>query len=150
MDKNNKMPKLFEVKIVDKDEVKSTEFIAMLQEKGFIDHNEIYFNNYINADIGIVFSHIKNCYKQYVIEGNWTEDKFEDVIYIIAKHRKMLIPNVFLKYGIMHDEGKLTKEAQMERKRYTGRIIKDKNKDNEVSKEEQELLDYIAKHGGRR
>ena len=143
------MPMLFNVEIEDKDEIKSSKFIGKIKDD-FIDNNEIYLKNYIDADIGIAFKHIKDCYKKYVCEANWEEEKFEGVIYIIAKHRKMLIPSVFLNYGMKYDDGKLTKEIQLEKKKYelNRQRKKEKEKENKKNKEEQELLEYISKHGG--
>lgn len=139
------MPKLFEVNLPDKEEDKASKFISKLQKDGFVGKNKVYLSNYINADIGIAFSHIKDSYKRYVCEGNWSEEKFEDIIYVIANDRKMLIPNVFLRYGTMYDNGELGQRIN---------LIKKKNKESlssssNTSKEEQELLDYIEKHGGR-
>lgn len=146
----DKMKKLFDVEIVDKDEIKAQKFIGRFKDD-FIDNNEIYLKNYIDADIGIAFSHIKNAYKKYVIGAEWSEEKFEGVIYIIAKHRQMLIPSVFLRYGSRYDDGKLTQEIKMEMQKYNiNKTKREKEKEEkDISKEEQELLDYIAKHGGR-
>lgn len=144
----DKMPKLFDVEIVDKDEMRAQKFIGRFKDD-FIDNNEIYLKNYIDADIAIAFSHIKTAYKKYVINGEWPEEKFEGVIYIIAKHRQMLIPSVFLRYGSRYDDGKLTQEIKMEMQKYNINKTKKENKEKDISKEEQELLDYIAKHGGR-
>lgn len=144
----DKMPKLFDVEIVDKDEMKAQKFIGRFKDY-FIDNNEIYLKNYIDADIGIALSHIKTAYKKYVISGEWPEEKFEGVVYIIAKHRQMLIPSVFLRYGSRYDDGKLTQEIKMEMQKYNINKTKKENKEKDISKEEQELLDYIAKHGGR-
>ena len=139
---------LFYVVIEDKDEIKAKNFISKFKDD-FIDNNEVYISNYINADIGIAFSHIKNAYKKYVIEAKWDEDKFLGVIYIIAKHRRMLIPSVFLNYGAKYDDGKLTQEINMEKRKYNMTKEKVENKKRSVSSEEQELLDYIANNGGR-
>lgn len=141
----NKMPTLFDVNIEHPDEVKASKFISKLQSKGFIGKNEVYLKNYINADMGIAFGHMKTNYKTYVIKGGWSERKFEDIIYLIAKDRQMLIPNVFLRYGAKYDDGKLSKEINLERRKYEAKNSTKK----EISSEEQELLDYIAKHGGR-
>ena len=147
MNKKNKMPPLFNVEIEDKDEIRASKFIGRIQND-FIDNNKVYLNNYIDADIGIAFAHIKNCYKKYVCEAGWKEEKFEGIIYVIAKHRKMLIPSVFLNYGAKYDDGKLTKEINLEKRKYNlNKTTKKKNKT--VSQEEQELLDYIAEHGGK-
>ena len=149
MKKNERMPMLFNVEIEDKDEIKSSKFVGRIKDD-FIDNNEVYLKNYIDADIGIAFKHIKDCYKKYVCEANWEEEKFEGVIYIIAKHRKMLIPSVFLNYGMKYDDGKLTKEIQLEKKKYelNRQRKEEKEKENKKNKEEQELLEYISKHGG--
>lgn len=150
MKKDKKMPTLFNVEIEDKDEIKASKFIGKIKDD-FIDNNEIYLKNYIDADVGIAFKHIKDCYKKYVCEAGWDEEKFEGIIYVIAKHRKMLIPSVFLNYGMRYDDGKLTKEIELEKKKYNlNRQRKEElHKEDKKSKEEQELLDYIAKHGGR-
>lgn len=147
-----KMNKLFDVQIEDKDEIKAQKFIGKFKDD-FIDNNEVYLKNYIDADIAVAFAHIKNAYKKYVIKAGWDEEKFESIVFIIAKHRKMLIPSVFLNYGTKYDDGKLTQEIKLERKKYnmnkeTKKETKDTTKKN-VSKEEQELLDYIANNGGR-
>lgn len=143
---SKKMPTLFDVNIEHPDEVKASKFISMLQSKGFVGKNKVYLQNYINAEISIAFGHIKSNYKTYVIKGGWSEKKFEDIIYVIAKDRQMLIPNVFLRYGIKYDEGKLSREVNLERRKYETNSI---SKKETVSNEEQELLDYIAQNGGR-
>ena len=142
----DKMPKLFEVNIVDKDEVKSTKFISMLHDHDFVGVNKGYLTNYINADLSIALAHIKNGYKKYVIDGGWPEEKYEGVIYVIVRHRQMLIPSVILKYGMKYDEGKLTKEIKIEKQKYNKAKQKLNNKENKISQEEQELLDYIAQN----
>lgn len=139
--KEIKQPMLFEVEIEDKEEKKAANFLYRLNQKGFIEINDVYLKNYINADLTIAFSHIKTSYKQYVSEGKWDEEKFEDILLVIAKRRNMLIPAVFLKLGTQYDDGKLTKEIEFEKRKY-------KEKE-EVNTDEEELLAYIAKHGGR-
>lgn len=141
MKDKNKMPTLFEFNIEDKDEVKSSQFIGKLQKKGFIGVNKIYLQNYINADMAIAFAHIKQNYKDYVCQGGWPEDKFEEIIYIIARDRQMLIPTVFLRYGSKYDDGKLTKDIELEKRKYETK--------QKITDDEKELLEYIAKHGGR-
>lgn len=147
---NDKMPGLFSLNIEDPEEVKSTKFISKLQAMGFVGVNDVYLKNYINADISIAFSHIKQNYKTYVLKGSWSEQKFEDIILVAAKNRKMLIPNVFLSYGIKYDEGKLSREVSIERRKYGNKQNSKAEVKNEtsISKEEQELLDYIANNGG--
>lgn len=130
------IPALFEVVIEDKDEVKATKFLSGLQQKGFIGKNKIYLENYINADMAIAFAHIKQNYKKYVCEGGWSEEKFEDIIIIIAKNRRMLIPSVFLDYGAKYDTGKLSREIAMEKLKY-------EKKPKNAKDEDEELLEYI-------
>lgn len=147
MKKKQQMPSLFSVELEDPEEVKSTKFISKLQSMGFVGKNMVYLQNYINADIAIAFSHIKQNYKTYVLKGKWSEKKFEEIIFLIAKNRKMLIPNSFLQYGTKYDEGKLEREISIERKKYEEKSGSQKDP-NQISKEEQELLDYIARNGG--
>lgn len=145
------MPKLFDIEIEDKDEIKASKFISNLQAKGFIGRNKIYLQNYINADISIALSHIKNSYKQQVCgPANWSEEKFADIVLLIAKDRKMLIPAVFLTYGTKYDEGKLVRDVAIEKQKYVNNEIQESNNssDRKISDDEQELLDYIANNGG--
>ena len=138
---SKEMPTLFKLEIEDKDETTAERFIYDLNQKDFIKLNEIYLTNYINADMKITFAHIKLSYKRYVIEGGWSEEKFEEILYVIAKRREMMVPKTFLKFGSLYDDGKLTKEIELERRKYENKII--------VNDDEKELLEYIAKHGGR-
>lgn len=133
------MPQLFQVDIVSPDEQKSTEFISKLQKMGFIGKNKVYLSNYINADLSIALSHIKQNYKRYVLNGTWDEEKFLSIVLLIASERRMLIPNVFLTLGTQYDDGKLTQKIAMERRKY--------EEPDKVSSED-ELLEYIRKHGG--
>lgn len=134
------MPTLFDVEVEETDEDKASKFVSKLQSKGFVGVNKVYIQNYINADIKIAFSHIKINYIRYVCNGGWTEDKFEDIIHVIAGKRQMLIPSTFLRYGILYDDGKLTREISQEKRKYEDKIDKS---------DEDELLAYIARNGGR-
>lgn len=142
------MPKLFEVEIKDKDEEKATKFISKLHDMDFVGVNKAYLENYIDSEISIALSHIRNAYKSHVCEGSWSEEKFQGVMYIIIRHRQMLIPAVFLKYGMRYDDGLLTKEINLEKRKYGQAVASNTKSEESISKEEQELLDYIAKHGG--
>lgn len=141
--------RLFDLDIPSNDEEKATAYIAWLQKQDYVGVNMTYLTNYINADLSIALSHIRERYMSYVLKGEWTEEKFTDVLMVISRDRRMLTANTFLQYGMKYDEGKLKREVAIERRKY---IPLDKQKEetneNEISKEEQELLDYIAKHGG--
>lgn len=141
--KKNNMPGLFSLNIEDPEEVKCTKFLNKIRDDGFILAHKVYLENYINADIAIALAHIKNCYKTYVCRGKWSEEKFEGIMLIIARNRQMMTPTSFLKHGTKYDEGKLSRDITIERKKLEGAL----SKQNEKS-DEQELLDYIAKHGG--
>ena len=141
------MPKLFDVEIVHPDEVKASNFIHQLTQSGFIDINKVYLENYINADLGIALNHIKQGYKNYVIAGGWSEEKFKDIVLLIARNRQMLTSPVFLRYGTRYDDGKLTREINLEKRKYEGSNKGKVKNEEEISKEEQELLDYLAKNG---
>lgn len=145
-----KMPMLFDIPVTKTDEEKATEYLSKLQKMNFVGVNMIYLTNYIDGDLSIALGHIKDGYKRYVLSGNWSEQKFTDIVLVIARERKMMIPVVFLQYGMKYDEGKLSREINLEKKKYNGytETTAKKEKKASVSKEEQELLDYIAKNGG--
>lgn len=148
--------RLFDLDIPSNDEEKATAYISWLQEQDYVGVNMSYLTNYINADLSIALSHIRERYMAYVLKGEWTEEKFTDVLMVISRDRRMLVANTFLQYGVKYDEGKLKREVAIERRKYVplSKQQKDKketnanNDKNEISEEEQELLDYIAKHGG--
>lgn len=135
-----KVVSLFDIEVEDTDETKASSFISKLQSQGFVGRNKIYLQNYIDGDVGIALGHIKSNYKRYVLEAGWSEEKFEDVINVIIRHRKMLIPNVFLRYGMMYDDGKITQEAQLERSKYSS--------EKKLTDEEKEILEYLKENGG--
>lgn len=144
--------RLFDLDIPSNDEEKATAYIAKLQENDYVGVNMAYLTNYINADLSIALSHIRERYMAYVLKGKWSEEKFTDVLLVISRDRKMLIPNSFMQYGVKYDEGKLKREVAIEKRKYiplSEQNNKKEEKENEVSDDEQELLDYIAKHGGR-
>lgn len=105
LSKSNTLPLDFTP--IDNTETQASDFISRLQSSGFINRNKSYLSNYINADMGIAFAHIKNAYVKYVIEGGWSEEKFESVLYAIIDKNNMLVPNAFFKVGIQYDKGKV-------------------------------------------
>lgn len=98
------------------DSEKASRFVSALQSKGFVSKHKTYLENYVNADISIAFSHIKQAYQTYVLNGRWAEDKFETVMNAIMSSGEMLVPKAFMKYGMRYDKGKLNsfKEEQYE------------------------------------
>lgn len=165
-----KMSPLFEIPKVKTEDDYATEFIGKLQKMEFVAVNMVYLVNYIDADISIALSHIKEGYKKYVSTNKWSEEKYLHVVLVIARDRQMMIPGVFLKYGAKYDEGKLKREVSSELMKHSQAVKKaeESNEDSkresnsedsivfsqeseskrEISKEEQELLDYIAQNGG--
>ena len=149
------MPKLFNIDIPMTDEERASKFISKLQEMDFVGVNMVYLTNYIDADLSIGLGHIKDGYKRYVATNKWSEEKYLHIVLMIARNREMMIPVVFMKYGIKYDEGKLAREVNLELQKYekAKKALEEKKESkgeekNEISKEEQELLDYIARNGG--
>lgn len=82
------------------------EFISDLQTSGWIDERRRYFDNYRDASYAISKSQIKVFYTKYVLEGNWSVEKFKDVLANIIDNRKMMYADIFMEYGIKYDEKK--------------------------------------------
>lgn len=93
-------------------EAESSSFLFGLTQDDFIETNKVYLMNYINADISIALSHIKNSYKKYVLEGGWSQDKYETVLEEIISKRWMLSSSSFMKLGVRFDEGKLHRKIK--------------------------------------
>lgn len=103
--KPNPLPFMGEV--VKTPDMLADEYLSTIMSNGFVGKHKIYLENYINADMAIALSHIKNSYKTYVIDGNWSKDKYETVLEAVIAKRWFLSTTSFLKLGIQFDEGKL-------------------------------------------
>lgn len=102
------MAPLEPVKKQDEKEVKATKYMADLNRRGFIGHNELYLRNYVNSDLGIALAHIRQNYIKYVIEGHWSEDKFNTAIAAIISKYQLLTAGNFMRAGRDFDLGKLS------------------------------------------
>lgn len=98
------LPGMGEVKKTNK--ILAKEFISELQTSGWIDERRRYFDNYRDSSYAISKSQIKNFYTKYVLEGNWSVEKFKSVLASIIDNRKMMYADLFMEYGIKYDEQK--------------------------------------------
>lgn len=89
------------------DEVKATEYISKLHNENFVDVNRNYLENYINSDLSIALSHIRKAYITYVLQGSWSEKKFDRVLLEIIDKCWLLIPTTFMRVGAMFDKGEI-------------------------------------------
>lgn len=87
-------------------------FISEIQEDGFIGDHILFLENYMLSDMGIALSAIKKGYIDYVVNGNWTKDKYKAVINQIAATKQMFIPSNFTRVGIDFDEGKVYQKIE--------------------------------------
>lgn len=132
---------------------KAARFIAKLDELKFTEQNEKALDNYMKKGRGVAFMHIKSSYKKKVLSGDWSERKFADVTYLIARDKKLFSEKFYSEYG-RHYGTKITEmDLLTERAKYEKAAIKQleeikKAEEEKKNKEEQELLSYIAAHGG--
>lgn len=91
------------------DDTLADEYLSKIMNEGFVSKNKVYLQNYLNSEISIALSHIKNAYKSYVCSGKWSEEKFNRVRDEIISKRFMFTGTTLMKTGILYDEGKLKK-----------------------------------------
>lgn len=64
-------------------------------------------------DANKIFREIKNFYKRYVINGEWSEKKYVIVINAIFEQRAMLGPLTIDRFGKTYDEGNLPSQRRL-------------------------------------
>lgn len=132
---------------------RAARFIAKLDEIKFTEKNEKALDSYMKKGRDVAFMHIKSSYKKKVLSGDWSERKFADITYLIARDKKLFSEKFYSEYG-RHYGTKITEmEILIERAKYEKSAIKQlekikKAEEEKKSKEEQELLEYIAAHSG--
>lgn len=94
------------------DEAKAENFLSKIMDKDFVGKHELYLTNYINSDISVALDQIKKGYLNYVVKGNWSEEKYETVVNYAATTQRMLIPNTFIALGIQFDNGEIQPEVE--------------------------------------
>ena len=97
------------------EDTESTKFIKKLTKSGFISRNKTYLSNYINSDLSIALSHIKKTYEKYVVDGNWSEEKFELTLKTVIEKRELITPRNMLKYGYEFDDNSSKSEREKEK-----------------------------------
>jgi len=124
---------------------KSSKFLASLADTEFAYINKEFLANYINKDSRIAYAHIKSSHETYVGSEGWSNRKFADMTYLLVRDKKLFSKKNYSEYGRMFTD--LNKvDILTERAKYEKAAV---SKLKEVENEEnQELLDYIAAHGG--
>lgn len=129
-------------------ESSAKKYLVKLEQVRFADVNKSFLNKYIGKGKGraVAFKHIKSSYIKKVGESNWTERKFTDVTYQLAKDNELFTPTNYSEYGKVYNQ-LVPSELLEERSKY------ESSAQGELEKVEttemQELLEYIAAHGGR-
>lgn len=121
--------------VISPKERKRTEYINKLTHSGFIDQNRIYLMNYINGDLSIALSHIKDAYTKYVIDNNWPEEKFTTVMNAIINKTYMLTSANFMRMGIKYDKGTLNNRYEWNHK-----VDTTEDKNNEIFDSEMDAI----------
>ena len=127
-------------------ESSAKKYLVKLEQLRFADVNEAFLNKYIGKGRAVAFKHIKSSYIKKVGEGNWTERKFTDVTYLLVKDNELFTSSNYSEYGVSYNQLD-TSELLNERAKYESSAQSELEKVE--STKEQEMLEYIAAHGGR-
>ena len=125
---------------------RASKFMAKLGQTKFAEVNKTFLSNYINKNDKIAYKHIRDNYKMYIGIGEWTERKFADITYLLARDNKLFSQKNYSAYGITYNE--ITEiEILTERAKYE-EAAKGKLKQAQEARD-RELLNYIAQNGGK-
>lgn len=125
---------------------RANNFVSELDDKGFTKANSAYLEGYMKLGKGTAFKHIMSSYKRFVLEGDWSERKFADTTYLIAKDEGLFSAKTYANYI---ESDKFTEiEILSERAKYEKAALGLLKKAQAVQEQdadtkEQELLAYI-------
>lgn len=126
---------------------KSAKFLSKLGKTKFAEENKVFLSKYINNNSNIAYSHIKSSYETYVNGDDWSERKFADVTYILARDNKLFSKANYSELGLRHKELSeievLTERAKYEPSSQSSLEQAQKAKADIGLQKEQELLAYI-------
>lgn len=128
---------------------KSSKFISRLNELDFDKYNKKQLVKYMSdKGAGVAFSHIKSAYERLVIGGDWSERKFADITYIIARDEEIFSGKNYISYNedyMSYEEIDILIERAKYEKSAVELLKKAEIKAIEAEqKEEDDLLKYIA------
>lgn len=119
--------------IIELNELKGKTFLKKLSRVSFISLNRAILNKYLNSANGVSFalSHIKSSYISLVCSGGWTERKFVDITYLIAKRGGLYNLSSYTSFSDKYHARELSEDILEERGKYVYR--KPKKSGNSVS-----------------
>ena len=127
-------------------ESSAKKYLVKLEQLRFADVNEAFLNKYIGKGKAVAFKHIKSSYIKKVGEDNWTERKFTDITYQLVKDNELFTSSNYSEYGVSYNQLDPS-ELLKERAKYETSAQRELEKAETTA--EQEMLEYIAAHGGR-
>lgn len=131
---------------------RARKLIARLDDLGFVKKNEKTLDNYMKKGRGVAFSNIQSSYGTYVIDGDWSERKFVDVTYLLARDKEIFSKKSYHEYGRYYGTKISEVEILTERAKYEKAATKQleeikKAEEKKRKEEEQELLKYLKENG---
>lgn len=130
---------------------KSAKFLSKLGKTKFAEENKVFLSKYINNNSNIAYYHIKSSYETYVNGDDWSERKFADVTYILARDNKLFSKANYSELGLRHKELSevevLTERAKYEPSSQSLLEQAQKAKADIELQKEQELLDHMMNNG---
>lgn len=127
---------------------KSAKFLSKLGKTKFAEENKVFLSKYINNNSNIAYAHIKSSYETYVGGDDWSERKFADVTYLLARDNKLFSKANYSELGLRYKEldelEVLTERAKYEEGSQSSLEKAQKVKADIELQKEQELLAYIV------
>ena len=102
-------------------EVEAKKFLKKLTLVGFVGKNKNFLSKYMNKNednTGVALSHIKANYFKFVIKEGWTERKYADITFIIARKKQLFSKENYSTYGEKYENREIDNYVITERSEY--------------------------------
>lgn len=85
----------------------ATEYISTVLKRPEFKLHEGYFKNYLGKGYAVAMAHIRNAYIKHVLSNEWTQDKFDTILYVIVSNERQMTNQAFENMSEDYDSGKL-------------------------------------------
>jgi hypothetical protein len=85
----------------------ATKYVSSIKDKQVYKLHKSYFKEYLANGYAVIMAHIRNAYLKYVCSGEWSEEKFDEVLYVLVSNEQTLSNNAFENMGAEYDNGSI-------------------------------------------
>lgn len=115
-------------------EQKATKYINSIYKTEAYKKHKQFFEGYLNQGYPVILAHIRNGYKKYVLSNEWSQDKFDTVLYVLISNEQKLTNIAFENMGKHYDNGSIQREkAYADFKNNPNLLTPDNDNDDDVS-----------------